>query len=115
MLRLVGPNEEPFIGQFYNIFHCTVANKIWIKITRLTIHNLHVCIYFLVYDVEILTNTAQTNDNGKELGQGEKLKRKMFHVSLIGTSCIVINECMWLSHGRRSLGSLGNVLMLLHI
>lgn len=77
--------------------------------------NSQVCIYFLVYDVEILTNTAQTIDNGKALGQGEKLKRKIFQVSLIGISCIVINVCMWLSHGGRSLGSLGIFSILLHI
>ena len=80
----VGPREEPFIGKFYKISHCAVTNKIWIKITRFTIHSFacsiyNVCIYFLVYEVEIPTDTVQTGDSGKELeelGHDEKPKGK---------------------------------------
>ena len=77
----VGPREEPFIGKFYKISHCAVTNKIWIKITRFTIHSFacsiyNVCIYFLRYEVEIPTDTVQMDDNGKELGHSEKPKGK---------------------------------------
>ena len=85
VISAVGPREEPFIGKFYKISQCAVTNKIWIKITRFTIHSFtcsiyNVCIYFLVYEVEIPTDTVQTGDSRKELeelGHGEKPKRKM--------------------------------------
>ena len=82
VISAVGPPEEPFIGKFYKISQCAVTNTIWIEITRCTIHSFacsiyNVCIYFLVYEVEIPTETVQTGDSGKELGHGEKAKGKM--------------------------------------